>query len=43
MEDKLICNFKLATDMVRYGVQEFANYVNGPEFLKRKLVEYMWW
>ena len=34
---KLICHFKLATDMIGGGIWEFVNDVDGLEFLKREL------
>ena len=31
--------YKLATDMIRDGIQEFVIDVDGPAFLERKLME----
>ena len=35
---KLICNFKLAVDLVGGGNQEFVNDTEGPEFLENVLM-----
>jgi hypothetical protein len=35
---KLICYFKLVADMVRGGIREFLNDVDGPAFLERELI-----
>ena len=35
---KLICRFKLATDMVRGGIQKFVNDTDKPAFLKREVM-----
>ena len=36
----MVCCFKLTVQMVRSGIQEFIGYLDGPIFLKRKLVGY---
>ena len=35
---KLICCFVLAADMVRGGIREFVNDMDGPAFLERELM-----
>ena len=35
---KLICCFKLASDMVRGGIWKFVNDTGGPAFLERELM-----
>ena len=42
IERKLVCHFKLATGMVEGGIREFVNDMDGPAFLKRKLVDLVW-
>ena len=37
-EDKLICHFILAANMVRGGIGEFVNDTDGPAFLERELM-----
>jgi hypothetical protein len=35
---KLIGHFKLAADMIRGGIREFVNDMDGPAFLERELM-----
>ena len=37
-KDKLICHFMLGADVVRGGIREFVNNMDGPAFLERELV-----
>ena len=36
-EDKLVCNFKLASGVIRYAAQKFMNDADRPE-IKKKIV-----
>ena len=38
MENKLICDFKLAANVVRGGIRWFVYYADRPAILKRNLV-----
>ena len=38
LEDKLVCSFKLAVDVVWGGVRYFVYDTDRPEFLERDLV-----
>ena len=38
LEDKLVCSFKLAADVVWGGVRQFVYDTNRPAFLERDLV-----
>ena len=38
MEDKLVCCFKLAANVVKVGVWQFVYDTNRPAFLERDLV-----
>ena len=35
-EGQVVCHFKLATDMVKSGIKEFAYDADGPAYLKRE-------
>ena len=34
LEDKLICSFRLAANVIGSGIQKFINDMDGPTFLK---------
>ena len=40
MEGKVVCNCKLAVDLIGSVIQEFVNCMDEQAFLKRKLVEF---
>ena len=42
LEDKLVCCFKLAADMINGGIREFVEYTDGKAFLKESWRDLVW-